>query len=124
MTNKIIPYNPNLKILARDLRKQRILSEVILWKAIKGKALKVEFHRQVPMLSFIVDFYCHEIKLVIEIDGSSHNHDEVIQYDNHRQELIEKYGVTFLRFLDNDVRNNLQNVLDEIAAKINDLSNV
>ena len=124
MTNKIIPYNPNLKILARDLRKQRILSEVILWKAIKGKALKVEFHRQVPMLSFIVDFYCHEIKLVIEIDGSSHNHDKVIQYDNHRQELIEKYGVTFLRFLDNDVRNNLQNVLDEIAAKINDLSNV
>ena len=124
MTNKIIPYNPNLKILARDLRKQRILSEVILWKAIKGKALKVEFHRQVPMLSFIVDFYCHEIKLVIEIDGSSHNYDEVIQYDNHRQELIKKYGVTFLRFLDNDVRNNLQNVLDEIAAKINDLSNV
>ena len=124
MPNKIIPYNPNLKILARDLRKQRILSEVILWKAIKGKALKVEFHRQVPMLEFIVDFYCHEIKFVIEIDGSSHNHDEVIQYDKNRQELIENYGVTFLRFLDIDVRNNLQNVLHEITAKINDLSKV
>ncbi len=124
MPNKIIPYNPNLKILARNFRKQRILSEVILWKAIKGKALKVEFHRQVPMLSFIVDFYCHEIKLVIEINGSSHNHDEVIQYDNYRQELIEKYGVTFLRFLDIDVRNNLQNVLKEIASKINDLRKV
>jgi len=122
MPNKIIPYNPNLKILARDLRKQRILSEVILWKAVKGKALKVEFHRQVPMLEFIVDFYCHEIKLVIEIDGSSHNNDEVLQYDKNRQELIEKYGVTFLRFLDIDVRNNLPNVLLEITAKINDLS--
>jgi len=121
MTNKIIPYNPRLKILAKELRKQRILSEVILWKAIKGKSLKVEFHRQVPMLEFIVDFYCHEIKLVIEIDGSSHQYDESFKDDMMRQQLIENYGVTFIRFLDGDIKNNLENVLKEIYVKIDEL---
>jgi very-short-patch-repair endonuclease len=121
MTNKIIPYNPRLKILAKELRKQRILSEVILWKVIKGKSLKVEFHRQVPMLEFIVDFYCHELKLVIEIDGSSHQYDESFKDDMMRQQLIENYGVTFIRFLDSDVKNNLENVLKEICVKIDEL---
>ena len=121
MTNKIIPYNPRLKILAKELRKQRILSEVILWKAIKGKSLKVEFHRQVPMLEFIVDFYCHELKLVIEIDGSSHQYDESFKDDMMRQQLIENYGITFIRFLDSDVKNNLENVLKEICVKIDEL---
>jgi very-short-patch-repair endonuclease len=121
MTNKIIPYNPRLKILAKELRKQRILSEVILWKVIKGKSLKVEFHRQVPMLEFIVDFYCHELKLVIEIDGSSHQYEESFKDDMMRQQLIENYGVTFIRFLDSDVKNNLENVLKEICVKIDEL---
>lgn len=121
MTNKIIPYNPRLKILAKALRKQRILSEVILWKVIKGKSLKVEFHRQAPMLEFIVDFYCHELKLVIEIDGSSHQYDESFKDDMMRQQLIENYGVTFIRFLDSDVKNNLENVLKEICVKIDEL---
>ncbi len=121
MTNKIIPYNPRLKILAKELRKQRILSKVILWKVIKGKSLKVEFHRQVPMLEFIVDFYCHELKLVIEIDGSSHQYDESFKDDMMRQQLIENYGVTCIRFLDSDVKNNLENVLKEICVKIDEL---
>ncbi|MFA9215217.1 MAG: endonuclease domain-containing protein [Candidatus Methylacidiphilales bacterium] len=110
-----------MKILAKELRKQRILSEVILWKAIKGKSLKVEFHRQVPMLEFIVDFYCHELKLVIEIDGSSHQYDESFKDDMMRQQLIENYGVTFIRFLDGDIKNNLENVLKEIYVKIDEL---
>ncbi|MFA9214027.1 MAG: endonuclease domain-containing protein [Candidatus Methylacidiphilales bacterium] len=76
------------------------------------------------MLEFIVDFYCHELKLVIEIDGSSHNYMEVFEKDKIRQELIEQYDVTFLRFLDINVRNNLPNVLEEIVAKINELSKV
>ncbi len=73
MKNRIIPYNPKLKSLARQLRKNSTLAEVLMWKNIKQKALGVQFHRQVPMLNYIVDFYCHEISLVIEIDGSSHD---------------------------------------------------
>ncbi|MGV2481542.1 UNVERIFIED_CONTAM: DUF559 domain-containing protein, partial [Salmonella enterica subsp. enterica serovar Weltevreden] len=77
MKNKILPYNPALKELAQRLRKQGILSEVLLWKKIKNKSLGVEFHRQVPLDNYIVDFYCHELMLAIEIDGNSHDHSEV-----------------------------------------------
>ena len=69
MKNKIIPYNPKLKEYARELRKNSTLAEVLMWKAIKNQALDVQFHRQVPMLNYIVDFYCHELMLAIEIDG-------------------------------------------------------
>jgi len=61
MKNKIIPYNPKLKELARELRKNSTLSEVLLWLKIKAKVMGVEFHRQVPIGNFIVDFYCHEL---------------------------------------------------------------
>ena len=74
MRTKIIPYNPKLKPLARKLRKNSTLSEILLWKQIKGKKLGCEFHRQVPINNYIVDFYCHELNLVIEIDGDSHNY--------------------------------------------------
>ncbi len=72
MRNKLIPYTRFARERSRELRQQGILVEVLLWKKIKGKALRVEFHRQVPMLTYVVDFYCHEIKLAIEIDGHSH----------------------------------------------------
>ena len=78
MKNKIIPYNPKLKELARELRKNSTLSEVLLWIKIKGKAMGVEFHRQVPIDNFIVDFYCHELMLTIEIDGSSHDENKTM----------------------------------------------
>ena len=90
MKNKIIPYNPKLKELARELRKNSTLSEVLLWLKIKGKAMGVEFHRQVPIDNFIVDFYCHELMLAIEIDGNSH--DDKQDYDQNRQQILENFG--------------------------------
>ena len=111
MKNKIIPYNPELKELARKLRKQGILSEVILWKKIKGKVFGVEFHRQVPIDAYIVDFYCHELLLAIEIDGSTHNIEEIAENDIVRQKRLESLGMSFVRFLDSDVKKNLNNVL-------------
>lgn len=119
MKNKIIPYNPKLKELARKLRNNSTLSEVLLWKNIKGKSLGVEFHRQVPILEYIVDFYCHELRLAIEIDGEIHEH----QYleDAQRQGEIEKYGVTFLRFQNIDIKYNMFSVLLIIEEKIKEL---
>ena len=76
MTNKIIPYNPVLKELARRLRGKNTLCEFVLWKHIRKRALGVEFHRQVPILEYIVDFYCHELRLAIEVDGSIHRYKE------------------------------------------------
>ena len=108
MRNKIIPYNPKLKDLARQLRKNSTLSEVLLWQQIKNKGLGVQFHRQVPMLNYIVDFYCHEIMLAIEIDGDSHLHK--YEYDKKREGELEQMGVKFIRFNDIDVKKNMFSV--------------
>ncbi len=121
MKNKIIPYNPKLKEYARELRKNSTLSEVLLWKNIKNKALGVQFHRQVPMLEYIVDFYCHELMLAIEIDGDSHLYK--YKYDGKRQGELEKEGVVFLRFTDLDIKQNVFSVgitLEQVVQELID----
>ena len=71
--NKKIPYNPKLKQLAQNLRKKSTLGEVLLWQRLKGKAIKGrDFHRQKPIGNYIVDFFCSDLMLAIEIDGVSH----------------------------------------------------
>ena len=114
--NKIIPYESHLKLLARQLRKNSTLSEVLLWNKIKNKAFGVEFHRQVPIRRYIVDFYCHEMMLVIEIDGSSHIGKELD--DNLRQKELEVDGVKFLRFDDLEVKKDMIGVLRKIEVWI------
>jgi very-short-patch-repair endonuclease len=70
---KIIPYNSNLKELASELRKKMTLSEVLLWNELKQKKiLGYDFDRQRPIKDYIVDFYCKELQLAIEIDGDTH----------------------------------------------------
>ncbi len=121
LKNKILPYNPNLKDLAKKLRQKGILSEVLLWKKIKNKSLGVEFHRQVPIDNYIVDFYCHELMLAIEIDGNSHLNSEVEINDVLRQDLLEKLGVNFIRFKDLDIKKNMNDVIRCLQAKIEEL---
>ncbi len=124
LRDTIIPYRKDLKRLARKLRKNSALSEVLLWIEIKNKQLEgYQFHRQVPMLDYIVDFYCHELKLIIEVDGDSHYHDDTPEKDKIRQERIEQYGVTFLRFDDIDVKQNMARVLCTIIDWIVDHKN-
>ena len=122
MPNKIIPYNPALKELARKLRKESTLSEVLLWQKIKGKALGVEFHRQVPIDSYIVDFYCHELMIAIEIDGNSHEIESVYKNDVVRQERLESLGVRFIRISDHDVKKDIVNVLRALEGFIEELT--
>ena len=112
--HKIIPYNPDLKELARDLRKKMTLSEVLLWMELRKKQmLGFDFDRQRPIGDYIVDFYCKELSLAIEIDGNTHffRYDE----DERRQKALEKLGVRFLRFEDSEVRKNMTNVLRVIS---------
>lgn len=123
MKNKILPYNPILKDLAKKLRQQGILSEVLLWKKIQKKSLGVEFHRQMPIDNFIVDFYCHELMLAIEIDGNSHLNSEVEINDISRQEILEKLGVKFIRFKDIEVKKNMNDVIRCLQVKIEELNN-
>ncbi len=120
MRNKIIPYNPELKFYARELRKNSTLCEVLLWQKIRKRALGVQFHRQVPMLNYIVDFYCPEIGLAIEIDGSSHNNKQL--YDAKRQGQLEKYGVKFIRFTNDEIKQHMFSVLLALEEKVTELT--
>ena len=116
---KILPYNPKLKTLARQLRNNSTLSEVLFWQNIKGKSYGYEFHRQVPIDEFIVDFYCHELKLAIEIDGNTHDYN--FDNDEKRQEKIESLGITFIRFRDIDVKRKMNDVFRALEITILDI---
>ena len=73
MKKQFVRYNPKLKELARQLRRKITLSEMLLWKELKGKQMMgFDFHRQKPISEYIVDFYCPMLNLAIEIDGDSH----------------------------------------------------
>jgi very-short-patch-repair endonuclease len=112
--NIIIPYNPKLKELARNLRQNMTHAEVLLWQRIRRISLGWQFHRQVPMLKYIVDFYCHELRLAIEVDGGTHNHPEVSINDLKRQKEIESYGVHFLRFDNKEIKQDIDSVIQTI----------
>ena len=116
---KNIPYNKNLKEFSRTLRNNSTLSEVLLWEYLRaGKIKGYKFNRQKPLLSYIVDFYCKSINLVIEIDGDSHNHKYLA--DKKRQKELESYGLSFLRFDDLEIKNDINNVLRTIQEWVND----
>jgi len=118
---KIIPYNPKLKQLARNLRNNSTKSEIILWMRLKGKQMKgYDFHRQKPLDNFIADFFCHELMLVIEIDGYSHLLDEVQVKDAIKENRLNELGITLLRFPDNEIFNDIENVLRAIEGYIDE----
>lgn len=103
---------------AKELRNRLTDSESLLWNHIKGKQLGVKFRRQHPISNYIADFYCHEIKLVIELDGSIHNLPEIASNDLERQKYLEEIGLTVLRFTNRELYHNLNQVLDKIKEAI------
>ncbi len=115
----IIPYNPNLKELARDLRNNSTRSEIILWKELKGKFEgKYDFHRQKPLNNYIADFFCYELMLAIELDGESHDSPGVLHKDVEKERKFNSLGINVLRFRDTDVFHNLDKVLETIRTYI------
>lgn len=121
MKRKIIPYNPKLVALAKELRKNMTIGEVALWREINNKKLGVRFSRQIPIDNYIVDFYCKDLQLAIEVDGSIHFEEGQEKKDAKRQKRLESLGVKIIRFSDWDVKNNLSWVLREIEKEITDL---
>ncbi len=116
---KIIPYNPKLKELAKELRNNATKAEVFLWQKIKRKQFYgYDFHRQKPIDNYIVDFFCNELMLVIEIDGYSHQIVEVFEKDVVKEQKIRSLGISLLRFTDGQIYNDMENVLRAIESFI------
>ena len=106
-------YNPKLKEIARKLRNESTLAEILLWQHLRKKQMRgCDFHRQKPIDKYVVDFFCSRLKLIIEIDGESHSGKNV--EDEIRQKRLESLGFHFLRFLDSDLKQNIAGVLAAI----------
>ena len=117
MKKQFVHYNPRLKERARELRRNSTLSEVLLWRELKGRQfMGYDFHRQKPIDAYIVDFYCPALSFVIEIDGDSHFLRE--KEDTERQQRLEQLGIRFLRFDDLDVKFRMDRVLNTIRGWI------
>jgi very-short-patch-repair endonuclease len=116
MKRNILPYNPKLKELAKKLRSNMTYSEVKLWNELKnGKLNGYDFDRQRAIGNFIVDFYCKDVQLAIEIDGITHEEEKAKCKDAIRQKELEETGIHFLRFDALLVVNKVEAVVREIA---------
>lgn len=114
-------YNQNLKVNARVLRNDSTASEIKLWNFLRNKQMKgYLFNRQKPILNYIADFYSNKLKLVIELDGYSHNLEEEYEKDLQKDLEFKKIGFKILRFEDNEVMKNIENVLKAIENYIED----
>lgn len=121
MKRTIIPYTQQALTNAKRLRKNMTYSEVKLWMELRnGNMLGYDFDRQKPMLNYIVDFYCKDLMLAIEVDGVTHEDEHVTIKDPIRQEEIEAYGISFLRLNALDVVRDMKNTLRTIENWIMD----
>lgn len=112
-TYKELPYNPQLKQKARKLRKAGNLSEVLLWNKLKKQQLDgFDFERQKIIGNYIVDFYCAELNLIIEIDGESH--DLKGEYDRIRDSYLTNLGLTIIHIPDSQVKHDLDTLITEL----------
>src|SRR5690606_35628428 len=116
-------YNKDLRPFANNLRKQMTKAEACLWKyALRARMRKgYQFRRQRPVSNYIADFMCKELKLIIEVDGFTHQHEEVIAKDEIRQRNLEDAGFIIIRFEDDMVLNHINTVIQEIDDKIEEI---
>ena len=104
------------KTTRQRLRNNAKAAEKLLWSKLKhSQLLGYKFRRQQGIAKYVVDFYCPQYKLAIEIDGATHSTPEEIRNDNVRQEFIESEGIHFLRFSNADVFENVDWVLETIV---------
>lgn len=99
-------------------------AEAILWTYIKNKQISGQrFLRQFSVGAYVLDFYCQKLRLAIEVDGATHITEEEIKYDRMRQEEIEGLGFTFLRFTNEEIYGDLENVLEKMKSEVEKIIN-
>ncbi|MCM2265971.1 MAG: endonuclease domain-containing protein [Desulfuromonadales bacterium] len=104
---------------ARILRAQLTDAEQLVWQILRDRRFSgIKFRRQHPFDRFVLDFYCHEARLALELDGSGHNDQDQKVYDEERTRILEDAGIRVLRFWNHDVLNNLEAVLEKLHAEL------
>ena len=115
--------SPIIFELAEELRGRMTGAEKILWNVLRKNVWQLNFRRQHPISIYIADFYCHNVKLVIELDGGYHENKDVKIYDKTRENDIRGFGIKVLRFTNQEVINNIEGVLIEISNNIAEIQN-
>lgn len=104
---------------ARRLRNNMTGAEIILWSRLKSRQIDgFKFRRQQPVFEYIVDFYCHDLRLVIEIDGGIHSLPEIIKSDKYRDKILKINGFHVIRFTNEEIRTNLTSSIETIRSFI------
>jgi very-short-patch-repair endonuclease len=120
MNYKKIFNKKELEPRRKELRNNSTYAEVFFWQQIKKSQLEGrKFRRQTSIGSYIVDFYCPEEKIVVELDGEVHFNEEVIKYDKERTEYLESIGLRVIRFENQDVLKNTEYVMNTIKKLFN-----
>lgn len=107
----------------RTLRKGMTFCEKIMWIHLRRKQLGVRFLRQYSVDHYVIDFYCPELKLAIELDGSVHDTPDQKEYDADRQEYLERFGITFCRITNDELMSNANMAFKKIEAIIKLINN-
>ena len=118
--NNLWHYNKGLRRFANQNRKDMTKAEACLWKFVLSKRQMhgYQFRRQRPVLNYIADFMCKELMLIIEVDGLTHQWEEIAENDEKREEALKEVGFTVLRFNDEDVLEQINRVFFHIADYI------
>lgn len=107
---------------AQFLRKNETEAEKILWGKLRNNQLEgYKFRRQHHINLYIVDFYCHKLKLIIEIDGEYHNLPEEIEKDEERTQILESNGLQVIRFTNDVIQENIDKIISEIILKTDEI---
>ena len=115
-------YTDFAKNAAKELRNNTTKQEQYLWQYLsKSQLMGYKFRRQQPIGNYIVDFYCSELKFVIELDGGQHNEKEEIEYDKERDKFLKQSGLHVLRIWNNDINNNIEGVIEQIKTTMSSL---
>jgi very-short-patch-repair endonuclease len=112
-----LPVPPDLLIFARQLRKDQTDAENLLWYVLRGRRFcGFKFRRQYPICGYILNFYCRDAGLAVELDGGGHNYEEQRLYDDERTKVLEAASIRVVRFWNHDLLNSVENVLEELYA--------
>lgn len=115
--------NPSTYDHAHYLRMAKTEAEEKLWQSIRNrKLMNLKFRRQHPYGKYVLDFYCHEVKLCVEADGSIHDEKDIAAYDEYRTKVLNENGITVLRFTNHEIMQSITSVIIKIEECVNTLN--